>query len=193
MATRMERRKERKIRKIQGFRSLLAEISAVLLVSLLIRSYVFSFTTVDGPSMQDTLFTSQVTAVDKLLYRLAPLRRGQIVICQYPNSKDYYIKRVIGLPGETLRIENGVVYIGNAPLEEPYLAHPSEQTLGPVDIPENSYFVMGDNRANSHDSRAEGPIEKGSISGHVVAVVFPFTQIKNIANASVVLAGQPKT
>jgi len=124
-------------------------------------------------SMLPTLHEGEYVIVDKVSYLLHPPDRGDIVVLAIPSEQDDLIKRVIGLPGETIAVANGVVTIGGQPLEEPYTA-PSPgsnfpaRTLGPEE-----YFVMGDNRGNSKDSRSFGPVARDSILGRAWIIYWP--------------------
>ncbi len=97
MSTRMERRWERQTKKRRSALRFAAELLAVIVLAALVRAFVFSITEVDGPSMQDTLYSGQIVAVEKLTCRFGGVQQGQIVICRYPSSHDFYIKRVIAL------------------------------------------------------------------------------------------------
>ncbi len=111
------------------------------------------------------------------------LHRGQIVVFyRTPDrSEDALIKRVIGLPGDTIEIRSGQVYVNGAAIDEPYVhgvATSCNAECGPITLDADSYFMMGDNRANSMDSRVFGPIPAGQVIGHVVLRYWPFNQIE---------------
>jgi signal peptidase I len=149
--------------------------------------------------MLPTLQIGDRIIVDKLSYRLHDVHRGDIVVFARPPLEDHeyadLVKRVIGLPGETISSKNGAVYINGKKLNEPWLppgpdsytgalsgddAHPQFDLPGPVKIPPGEYFVMGDNRTDSEDSRFFGPIPKSLIVGRAVAVIWPLSQIKGL-------------
>jgi signal peptidase I len=125
----------------------------------------------DGPSMLPTLRSGQVLAVQP--YEAAQPRRGDVIVFKWPrDTSEDFVKRVIGLPGETIRVDaDGAVYINGTRLNEPYLSsatnpfQPNTWVLG-----NNQYFVMGDNRADSSDSRDWGPILRSAIIGRVTVV-----------------------
>ena len=183
MPTRMELRFQRQQRRQKEARLWALELAAAVILALVVRTCLFSLTTVQGPSMQETLHSGQVVAVDKLYFRFHPFARGLVVICRYPGGDDYYVKRIVGLPGETVEIRSGRPYIDGAPLEEDYVVYPAQSDFGPYMVEEGRVFVMGDNRANSHDSRAEGALEEKSIVGRVVAVCFPLGEARPIKAA----------
>ena len=173
MATRMERRQERKSLFKRDAVQLSIIAVAAFAVLLLIRCYVFSFITVQGPSMMDTLSDGQVVMVDKTFFKMHTPKPGLIVICHYPGSEESYVKRIIALPGDEVEIKDGVTYVNGVPRDEDYVAHRDREDFGPYVVEEGCVFVMGDNRANSHDSRAEGAIPEEMIEGRVFAVLFP--------------------
>ena len=180
MPTRMEKRWERQEQRHRVLRRFAAELLVVILLAALVRTFVFSITEVEGPSMRETLHSGQIVAVEKLSCRIHGVQRGQIVICRYPGSYEYYIKRVVALGGDMLEIRDGVTYLNGQALQEDYVTHPAQEDFGPVTVELGRVFVMGDNRANSHDSRAEGALEESSIVGRAVCVLFPFDQIKTL-------------
>ena len=120
--------------------------------------------TVIGVAMEPTLHDGERVTASSVNREL---QRGDIVVYTRPDSNDA-IKRIIGLPGETIEVKGGQVYIDGTELEEPYLMEQGQTILEePLLIPEGYYFVMGDNRKNSYDSRIHGPIAEDSITGIV--------------------------
>lgn len=146
---------------------------------------------VESVSMQPTLYAGNFVVVNKLAFRLGTPKRGDIIVFQFPPNpaQDPYIKRVIGLPGEHLRIEDGKVYINGVRFSEPYLATNTKQG-GDWDIPLDSLFVMGDNRNNSSDSRSWGMVPNEDIIGKAVLVYWP-PQNWEVLNNSYALAAEP--
>jgi signal peptidase I len=173
-------------------------LMAVLLCTVLLRTYVIQSFYIPSPSMVPTLQVGDRIMVNKLSYDLHGVLRGDIVVFKRPplEEQDFpdLVKRVIGLPGETISTQNGHVYIDNKELKEPWLPnisssytgalpddeHPQFNMPGPVTIPAGEYFVMGDNRTDSEDSRFFGPIPKSLIVGRAVAVVWPFSHAKGV-------------
>ena len=165
--------------------STLMTVLFAVVLALLIREFLFEPVRVKGASMRSTLENGELMLVTKLDYRLAEPKRQDVVICHYPGRyldrwkliPQYFVKRLIGLPGETVSMEEGVVYIDGQPLDEPYLdqAHTRRKAdMEPVTLGENEYFVLGDNRDNSNDSRRVGPLARDMLVGHVRAVCYPF-------------------
>lgn len=175
----------------------LRDLAIVLAVVVLLRGFVFDLIRVDGSSMADTLQTDEMVFVLKAEYLFTDPERFDVVICHYPNRRDAnnplgiemktnFVKRVIGLPGETIAIQGNTVYINGQPLQEPFLTPERNQihmTLGPVTLGEDQYFMIGDNRYASNDSRnlqEVGPIARDEIVGEVKFVFFPFSSIRGI-------------
>lgn len=175
----------------QEFASWVLWISAAVIIGLLIRSFVFMFVQVDGPSMLDTLHTENRVFVWKAGYLFGQPQRGDIVICHYPentysgSANAYYVKRVIALPGDTLSIVKGDVYVNGEQIVEPYVSenrHKAEN-MEQITLGESEYFIMGDNRANSLDSRMVGPIERSQIVGEALYKVYPFDDVGTLEDA----------
>ncbi len=174
-------------------------LMAVLLCTVLLRTYVVQSFFIPSGSMLPTLQVGDRIIVDKLSYHLHDVHRGDIVVFARPPLEDQQyadlVKRVIGLPGETISSKDGDVYIDGKKLNEPWLPpaeqnqtgplagddpHPQFNLPGPVHIPEGDYYVMGDNRTDSEDSRFFGPIPRSLIVGRAVAVIWPLSHIKGL-------------
>ena len=129
-------------------------IGAAVLVALFINNFIIVNATVPTSSMEKTIMTDDRVIGLRLAYKNNDPERGDIIIFKNPDNEDIlYIKRVIGMPGETVEIHDGGVYIDGTLLDEPYLATVTEGEFGPYEVPEDHYFMMGDNRNNSADSR----------------------------------------
>jgi signal peptidase I len=160
-------------------------IAAALLVALVIKTFLFQAFYIPSESMEPALRPGDRVLVNKLSYHFHAIHRGDVVVFKRPPSeasdpsiKDL-IKRVIGLPGETIEARNGKVFINGKQLDEPYLAPGSGATtsLPPTVVPPNDYFVLGDNRINSKDSRFIGPIPRSLIVGRAFVRVWPLSKI----------------
>lgn len=158
-------------------------ILMVLVVALGIRAFLFEPVRVDGSSMIPTLTDAEHMFVEKVSYWFAPPKRGDIVICFYPGYKESCVKRVIGLPGDTVAVTNGEVFVNGAPLtEDAYWSDTIYGDTEPVRVGAKEVFVMGDNRNGSKDSRnpAVGCIPYRKIEGHVRAVVWPLSHYRPV-------------
>ena len=159
-------------------------IVAALLVALVIKTFLFQAFYIPSESMEPTLKPGDRVLVNKLSYDLHHIHRGDIVVFKRPPAeagnpaiKDL-IKRVIGLPGETIEQRGGRVYINGQPLKESYLpAGTSTTNLRRQVVPAGQYFVMGDNRSNSSDSRFIGPIPGSLIVGRAFIRVWPLSSV----------------
>jgi signal peptidase I len=140
---------------------------------------------VDGPSMEPTLFTSQFLLISRLHYLFGDIQHGDVAVFFPPNEDDRLIKRVIGVPGDTIEIRERLVYRNGDLLTEPYFVNTpctsrcgdNTWTLGP-----NEYFFMGDNRNRSRDSRAFGPVPKSNIIGRAVVRYLPPQDFRYFGN-----------
>ncbi len=144
-------RKERILREVLEWVGILV---SALVISLLINFCLVINAKVPSGSMENTIMTGDRLFGNRLAYVFSDPQRGDIVIFHYPDDeKILYIKRIIGLPGETVEVKNGGVYIDGKLLEERYLNVTTLGEFGPYEVPEGMYFMMGDNRNNSADSR----------------------------------------
>lgn len=152
-----------------------------LVIVIPIRFFVAQPFIVSGASMQPTFDSGQYLIVDQLTYHFETPKRGDVIIFKYPKDPSkYFIKRVIGLPGETVRIEGENIYIENEEhpsgylIEEPYLAQENQQgSTMTITLSEHDYFVLGDNRRASSDSRVWGPLSEENIVGRAFLRLLP--------------------
>ena len=151
------------------------------LVSLLINVFVVQAMTVQGPSMQPNLVGDQRVMVDKITYRFVHgPRRGDVVIVGLPGEQTLLVKRAVALPGETVAVRDGQVFINGQPLAEPWATRRGGMDCPPTRVPPRHVFVLGDNRAESRDSRFFGPVPVEQIGGRVAFVVWPLNRIGHI-------------
>ncbi len=154
----------------------------VIIIILLIMLYVLSVTQVVGDSMEDTLISGDVLILNKLKYRFTDIDRGDIISFSYEDTK-YLIKRVIGLPNDTISIRDNTLYINGEVYLENYLTQDfvyedfDLSSLGYETIPEGMYFVLGDNRENSLDSRTIGLITQEQIIGKISFRIWPLNKL----------------
>lgn len=152
----------------------------VIAIVFFIALFVISFEQVVGPSMKGTLDAGDVTIVNKLVYKFRTIKRNEIVSI---NQKDkIMVKRVIGLPGEHIEYKDNKLYVnGSLVLENNISVETKDfklEDIGYETIPKDMYFVLGDNRTNSSDSREFGLVKKDEIIGKIVMRVYPFSKIK---------------
>lgn len=168
-----------------SFKEIIKFIIIALLIIIPIRTYIVQPFIVSGASMDPTFATGQYLIVDQLTYHLNNPRRGDVVIMKYPkNPKVYFIKRIIGLPGETLIMNTGKVTIKNndypdgLALDETYITkdHRTSDTFE-IKLSPTEYFVMGDNRPESSDSRTWGPLDSKYLVGRPVIRLLPFSKL----------------
>ena len=146
----------------------------VVICVLTIKQLIVTPIKVNGSSMNDTLYDGDIMLLDEISYRFSDIKRFDIVVAKYSN--EYLIKRVIGLPGEKIMYEDGKLYINGKYVKENY-EHEGTDDFAEVKIGKNEYFVMGDNRDNSLDSRYFGPFNKKKIRGKTNLTIFPFKRI----------------
>jgi signal peptidase I len=165
---------QRKSRPKSILREIVETIVLTLLIYFLVRTFLFENYRVVGHSMLPTLQEEQFLVVSKLTYRLREPERGDIIVFHHPQGGDRkLIKRVIALPGEEVEISKGQVYIDGQRLDESYLDTLGRTSRPPSLIAEGEYFVMGDNRNNSSDSRSWGTLSRDSIVGMSLVSYWP--------------------
>ncbi len=169
--------------------SLLVWIIGIVIIVKLVQAFLIQPFIVDGASMLPTYHNQEFLLVDKLTYRVSEPNRGDIMIFKlYENKNNPYegkhlIKRVIGLPGERVVVRNGVTMIYNKNnkdgfiLDEPYVTYKDTEKSVDITLDDHHYFMMGDNRAQSYDSRDWGPLDAVNIKGEVLIRMYPFKQI----------------
>lgn len=160
-------------------------IAIALCLALLIRTFIAEPRLIPSESMYPTLHTGDRLVVEKVSYRFHPPKTGDIVVFQSPpelQRRGYdknlaFIKRIIGMPGEIISVDNGIVYLNGQPLKEDYIAEPPNQPFPPVKIPADQFFVMGDNRNDSNDSRYWGFLPRQNLIGHATFRFWPLDRI----------------
>ena len=155
-----------------------------LVISLAISAFIIIFlyqpVKVEGTSMMPSLDDQERIFVNKFVYRLEPIQRGDIVVFRYPrDTSKSYIKRVVGVAGDRIRIDDGLVYVNNRPLDEDYVpsAFADDRSYPETVVPASSFFVLGDHRSMSNDSRDFGPVKETFIYGKAVFGYWPVDKL----------------
>ncbi|HLO86508.1 MAG TPA: signal peptidase I [Nostocaceae cyanobacterium] len=164
-----------------GWQDNITLIAIALVLAILIRTFVAEPRLIPSESMFPTLHTGDRLVVEKVSYRFQPPKHGDIVVFQSPEElqrRGYpktqaFIKRVIATPGEVVSVAQGKVYLNGQPLTEDYIAEPALQPFPPVKVPEGRFFVMGDNRNDSNDSRYWGFLPQENIIGRATFRFWP--------------------
>ena len=165
------------------------DLVVALGLAMIIIVFFYQPVKVEGTSRAPLLTEKERIFINKFVYHFEPIGRGDVVVFWYPLDRTKsFIKRVVGLPGDEVEIRRGRVYINGKTLEEPYVPSQYIDTAayGPVQIPRDEYFVMGDHRISSNDSRIFGPVPSAFIYGKAVFAYWPWTQFGSISavNAS---------
>ncbi len=163
-------------RAVSGLGLWLRDLVIATAASVFIIAFLYQPVRVEGTSMLPRLENSDRLFINKFVYRFASVERGDVVVFHYPRDPEKsYIKRVIGLPGDRIRIDSGQVYVNGRLLREPYVPadYRDDRSMDATTIPAGSYFVLGDHRSISSDSRDFGPVERSLIYGKAVFVYWP--------------------
>jgi signal peptidase I len=145
-------------------------------LAMVIIVFLYQPVKVEGTSMAPLLSDQERIFINKFVYRFEPIHRGDVVVFWYPLDRTKsFIKRVVGLPGEIVEIRQGAVYVNGLPIAEPYVPPQYEDLsdFGPVRVPLDDYFLMGDHRISSNDSRVFGPVASRYIYGRAVFAYWP--------------------
>lgn len=171
--------------RLRGAAEWFVVLGSAVIVALLLRAFLFQAFFIPSESMEATLLVHDRVLVNKLSYRFGDVQRGEVVVFRrlddQPGQFRDLIKRVIGLPGETIEARDNTIYIDGLVLIEPYLT-PGEVIgdFDPVQIPEGEFFVMGDNRDNSGDSRVFGTIQEDQLTGRAFFLFWPIDRIGSL-------------
>ena len=165
----------------RGALRLAIALAAALALGLCLRQWVVGTVRVAGTSMRDTLCAGDVALVTRFDYRAGRSpNRGDVVECMFPGRGDTYIKRVVGLPGETIRFEGGALTVDGQPVAEPYVSTPTDDYA--IRLGDGEYLVLGDNRADSYDGRMAdmGLVGADAFLGRVRCVIWPPRRIGSV-------------
>jgi signal peptidase I len=173
---RLRIRGRRWMRDMSRFRVWARDIGISVIASLIIVTVLYQPVRVEGTSMQPGLRDQDRLFIDKFFFRFEKISRGDVVVFHYPRDPEKsYIKRVIALPGDSIFIDHGRVWVNDEPLDEPYVPHRylDTRSMPEILIPSGDYFVMGDHRSISSDSRDFGPVDRDLIYGKATFIYWP--------------------
>lgn len=161
-------------------REIIESVAVAVVLALIIRVFLFQFFVIPSGSMEPTLTEGDMIVANKIIYRFSEPKRGDIIVFKYPLNPDRdFVKRLIGLPGEKVQIKNSTLYINDKVVAQPYLpkglVYPD---YGPVTVQKDKYFMMGDNRNNSLDSRVWGEMPEENIIGKASLIYWPVKRIR---------------
>ena len=165
-----------KARPFQSLIDLLHDLAIAVVVCVVLITYVVQAFKVQGTSMSPELLDGERILVNKFLYRFAEIERGDVVVFWYPEDPELsFIKRVVGLPGETIDVRNGKVYVDGVLIDEPYVIvdNADHRSFASQEIRPGHYFVLGDNRRGSNDSRSWGLVPERYIYGKAFVRIWP--------------------
>ncbi len=171
--------------------SFLETIVVALVITVVLYLFIMTPHEVVGNSMHPTYKNGEYLMANKITYRVKQPERGDVVIFKYSDTQDF-IKRIIGLPGDTVMLKDGKIYINGKQLDESAYLSSTVYTNGgdflkegqSIKVPEGEYFVCGDNRPHSSDSRVFGPISLSRVKGKAWIVYFPFSQFRIVKHQS---------
>ncbi len=150
----------------------------VAVLGLLALAFFMRTPQVSGISMSPLIASGEFVLIDTVAYRFRGPKRGDVIAFHHDGpTPEVFIKRVVGLPGDRIRIDRGTVYVNGAPLSEPYIRYRDDRSFPTVVVPPNSLYVLGDNRVDSDDSRFWGFVPESSVIGKAVAGIWPIGRI----------------
>jgi len=162
---------------LRALREIGETVIPAVVIALFINLFLAQATQVLGQSMEPTLHSSQRVVIEKISYRFHGPRRGDVVVIDSPKQSEMLIKRVVGLPGETVEVRNGRVFVDGELLTEDWPIRAGGGSYGPHTVPPLHVFVLGDNRGASNDSRSFGPVPIEHIVGHAWVSYWPPDEI----------------
>ena len=156
------------------WRSVASLVLQLAVLSLLIVAFFMRLPQVSGLSMEPLIHSGEYVLINTFAYRLGAPRHGEIVAFRHEgDAREVFIKRVIGVAGDRIRIDRGRVYVNGAKLDEPYVQDADGRSLPEITVPPSFVYVLGDNRANSEDSRSFGAVGDDRLIGRAVAGIWP--------------------
>jgi signal peptidase I len=172
-------------------RSWTRDLAVALGLAIVVMIFLYQPVKVEGTSMNPLLSDQERIFINKFIYRFEPIERGDVVVFWYPLDRSKsFIKRVVGLPGESIEIRDGHLYVNGEELPDQYVpaGYLDGSNYGPRRIPQDDYFVMGDHRDSSNDSRVFGPVPRPYIYGKAVFAYWPVNHFGSLTSSSTVNA-----
>ena len=165
-----------------NIREILESVVIAIILALIIRAFLFQFFWIPSRSMEPALLINDRIIVTRFSYWLQEPQRGDVVVFKYPlETKKDYVKRLIGLPGEKIQVIDNKLYINDKLIEEPYLPQGIKTSdFGPIEVPKDRYFMMGDNRNNSSDSRVWGFVLDDLLIGKAQVIYWPVSRMGRV-------------
>lgn len=160
--------------------SWMRDLALSVVIAIIVILFLYQPVKVEGTSMMPSLVNQERIFINKFVYRFSDIQRGDTVVFQFPqDTSKSYIKRVIGMPGDTITVTDGVVMVNGKPLPEPYVKpeNRDNHSYPPVTVDPDSYYVLGDHRNSSNDSRNWGTVKRGYIYGKAVFVYWPLDRL----------------
>ena len=160
------------------WRSVASVTLQIAVLGVLLLAFFMRLPQVSGLSMAPHIASGEFVLINTVAYRMHAPQSGDIIAFNHDDpTPEVFIKRVVGLPGDTVRIDRGTVYVNGAPLSEPYVHYPDDRSFPQVTVPPNSLYVLGDNRADSDDSRFWGFVNESQVLGKAMAGIWPLGHI----------------
>lgn len=162
-------------------------LASAVVIALLLRTFVIEPRHVPTPSMVPTIKVGDRLYVEKLTPRFGKLKRGMIITFkaeEQTGESEYLVKRLIGMGGDTVEVRDRQLYVNGKAVDEPYLAEPMNSDFPETEVPEGKYFVLGDNRNQSLDSRYWGFVNAEDVSGQALFIYYPFSEMGSLWNQS---------
>jgi len=160
--------------------SWLRDLTLSIVIAIIIILFLYQPVRVEGTSMMPSLVNEERIFINKFVYRFSDIQRGDTVVFQFPrDTSKSYIKRVIGMPGDTVRVDHGAVIVNGGALDEPYVlpGNRDDTTYPEIKVEPDCYYVLGDHRNSSNDSRNWGTVKRGFIYGKAVFVYWPLDRL----------------
>jgi signal peptidase I len=156
------------------WRSVASLVLQLAVLSLLVAAFFMRLPEVSGRSMEPLIRSGEYVLINTFAFRFGRPRRGEIVAFRHEgDAREVFIKRVIGLPGDRIRIDRGRVYVNGTKQDEPYVQDADDRSVPGILVPASSLYVLGDDRANSEDSRSFGPVSEDRLIGRAIAGIWP--------------------